>query len=181
MNFALMALVLIGSVTGKVQGRVVDGRTNEPVAYANVTVLGTDLGAATDDAGYFFILNVPSGEYTVEVSFIGYQTTNITDVLVEYDKTVRLEVSLMPSAIELSPVTVTSERPAVSKDMVGTTYLIRKTELPYLPVDYTIELVAFQAAVARTDTALHVRGGRATEVQYMIDNVSIIDPQTGDP
>ncbi|MGB7054065.1 MAG: TonB-dependent receptor, partial [bacterium] len=27
----------------------------------------------------------------------------------------------------------------------------------------------------------HVRGGRATEVQYMIDNVSIIDPQTGDP
>ncbi|MDH4212272.1 MAG: TonB-dependent receptor, partial [candidate division WOR-3 bacterium] len=66
-------------------------------------------------------------------------------------------------------------------DMVGTTYLIRKTELPYLPVDYTIELVAFQAAVARTDTALHVRGGRATEVQYMIDNVSIIDPQTGDP
>ncbi|UCG30778.1 MAG: TonB-dependent receptor, partial [candidate division WOR-3 bacterium] len=96
-----------------------------------------------------------------------------------YDKTVRLEVSLMPSAIELSPVTVTSERPAVSKDMVGTTYLIRKTELPYLPVDYAIELVAFQAAVARTDTALHVRGGRATEVQYMIDNVSIIDPQTG--
>ena len=176
-----MAVVLFGSVTGKIQGRVVDDKTNEPVAYANVTVLDTELGAATDDAGYFFILNVPPGEYTVEVSFIGYQTKNVANVIVEYDKTVRLEVSLMPSAIELSPVTVTSERPAVSKDMVGTTYLIRKTELPYLPVDYTIELVAFQAAVARTDTALHVRGGRATEVQYMIDNVSIIDPQTGDP
>jgi outer membrane receptor protein involved in Fe transport len=180
MTCFMLSIAIIGSVTGKIQGRVFDARTNEPVAYANVTVLDTELGAATDDGGYFFILNVPTGEYTVEVSFLGYQTKNITNVMVEYDKTVRLEVSLAPSAIELSPVTVTSERPAVSKDMVGTTYLIRKTELPYLPVDYTIELVAFQAAVARTDTALHVRGGRATEVQYMIDNVPIIDPQTGD-
>ncbi|MDH4211342.1 MAG: carboxypeptidase-like regulatory domain-containing protein, partial [candidate division WOR-3 bacterium] len=157
MNCLFMAIVLFSSVTGKIQGRVVDDKTNEPIAYANVTVLDTELGAATDDGGYFFILNVPTGRYTVEVSFIGYQTKNIANLIVEYDKTVRLEVSLAPSAIELSPVTVTSERPAVSKDMVGTTYLIRKTELPYLPVDYTIELVAFQAAVARTDTALHVR------------------------
>jgi len=181
MNCMLMVISLFGSVTGKIQGNVIDEKTQESIAFANVTILGTEMGAATDAGGDFFILNVPPGKYTVEVSFIGYQTKNITDVIVEYDKTARLEVSLTPTAIELSPVTVTSERPAVSKEMVGTTYLIRKTELPYLPVDYAIELVAFQAAVARTDTALHVRGGRATEVQYMIDNVSIIDPQTGDP
>ncbi len=177
----LMGVVLISSVTGKIQGSVFDEKTREPISYANVVVMKTEMGAATDADGNFFILNVPSGTYTVEVSYLGYQTKRVARVLVEYGKTARLEVGLYPSAIELSPVTVTSERPAVSKDMVGTTYLVRKTELPYLPVDYTIELVAFQAAVARTDTALHVRGGRATEVQYMIDNVSIIDPQTGDP
>ncbi len=176
-----MALVICGSVAGKIQGTVVDESTKEPIAFANVTVLDTDLGAATDAGGDFFILNVPSGTYTVEVSYVGYQTKNITGVTVEYDRTARLEVSLMPTAVELSAVNVTSERPAVSKEMVGTTYLVRKAELPYLPVDYAVELVAFQAAVARTDTALHVRGGRATEVQYMIDNVPIIDPQTGDP
>lgn len=177
----LFTLALFGSVTGKLQGNIVDENTKEPIAFANVTVLGTELGAATDIEGNFFILNVPTGTYTVEVSFIGYQTKLVTGVVVEYAKTARLEVGLSASAIELAPVTVTSERPAVSKDMVGTTYLLRKAELPYLPVDYAIELVAFQAAVARTDTALHVRGGRATEVQYLIDNVSIIDPQTGDP
>jgi len=177
----LMGVVLFGSVTGKIQGLVFDEMTREPIPYANVVVMNTEMGAATDADGNFFILNVPSGAYTVEVSYLGYQTKRVARVIVEYNKTARLEVGLYPSAIEMSPVTVTSERPAVSKDMVGTTYLVRKTELPYLPVDYTIELVAFQAAVARTDTALHVRGGRATEVQYMIDNVSIIDPQTGDP
>ena len=177
----LLSVVLFSSVTGKIQGFVFDEKTREPIPYANVVVLNSEMGAATDADGNFFILNVAPGTYTVEVSYLGYQTKRVADVLVEYNKTARLEVSLRPSAIELSPITVTSERPAVSKDMVGTTYLLRKTELPYLPVDYAIELVAFQAAVAHTDTALHVRGGRATEVQYMIDNVSIIDPQTGDP
>ena len=177
----LFSVLLFSSVTGKVQGRVVDTETREPIPYANVIIINSEMGAATDANGNFFILNVPTGKYTIEFSYLGYQTKRVAGVVVEYDKTARLEVDLKPSAIELSPITVTSQRPAVSKDMVGTTYLVRKTELPYLPVDYTIELVAFQAAVARTDTALHVRGGRATEVQYMIDNVSIIDPQTGDP
>lgn len=181
MNCLLVAIALFGSVTGKIQGNVFDEHTREPIAFSNVTVLGTELGAATDIEGNFFILNVPTGTYTVEVSFIGYQTKNVTGVVVEYAKTARLEVGIAASAIELAPVTVTSERPAVSKDMVGTTYLIRKAELPNLPVDYAVELVAFQAAVARTDTTLHVRGGRATEIQYLIDNVSIIDPQSGDP
>ena len=181
MNFIMIVSTLFCSVTGKIQGSVFDASTREPVAFANVTVLGTELGAATDAEGNFFILNVPTGTYTVEVSFLGYQTKKVANVVVEYAKTARLEVDLSASAIELAPVTVTSERPAVSKEMVGTTYLIRKAELPNLPVDYAVELVAFQAAVARTDTALHVRGGRATEVQYLIDNVSIIDPQTGDP
>jgi outer membrane cobalamin receptor len=181
MNILLFGVLIFSSVTGKVQGTVIDEKTGEPIPYANVVIIDTEMGAATDADGNFFILNVPTGQYTVEFSYLGYQTKRVTGVVVEYNKTARLEVDLKPSAIELSPITVTSERPAVSKDMVGTTYLLRKTELPYVPVDYTIELVAFQAAVARTDTALHVRGGRASEVQYMIDNVSIIDPQTGDP
>jgi len=181
MNSLFFSLILFSSITGKIQGTVTDSKTQAPIASANVIIADTDMGAATDADGNFYILSVPPGIYTVEISYVGYQTKKIVDVVVEYNKTARLTVSLTPSAIELSPVTVTSERPAVSKDMVGTTYLVRKSELPYLPVDYTVDLIAFQAAVARTDTTLHVRGGRAAEVLYMIDNVSIIDPQTGDP
>ncbi len=174
-----ISMILLTSVSGKIQGTVTDAETNGPIAYANVSVLDTEMGAATDNEGNFYILNVAPGEYVVEVSCIGYGTKRIENIVVEYDKTARLKIILIPATIELSPVTVTRERPAVTKDMVGTTYLIRKADLPYLPIDYTASLISFQAAVARRDTALHVRGGRATEVQYMIDNVSIIDPQTG--
>ena len=171
--------ILLMNMSGKIQGTVSDGKSGMPITDANVLVLNTDIGSATDDEGNFFILNMEPGDYTIEVSCLGYGTKRVANVLVEYNKTSRLSISLEPTPVEIAPITVTSERPAVSKDMVGTTYLVRKEEIAHLPVDHTIDLIAFQAAVARRDTGLHVRGGRATEVQYMIDNVTIIDPQTG--
>jgi outer membrane receptor protein involved in Fe transport len=176
----IFSLYLISGITGKIQGVVSDTYTDEPIPYADVIIAGTEMGAATDAEGRFYILNVPPGRYTVEVSYIGYQTKRITDVVVEIDRTTRLEVDITQTMIEISPITVTSQMPSVQKDYVATTYIVRKSELPHLPIDYTTRLVAFQAAVAHTDTGLHVRGGRANEVLYMIDNVSILDPQTGD-
>jgi outer membrane receptor protein involved in Fe transport len=179
MIYLCVGVVFLTSIGGKIQGTVTDGVSGEPIQSANVLVLETEIGAATDASGDFFILNVAPGRYVVEVSCLGYGTKRIANVILQHDETARLSVVLEPTAIEISPVTVTSERPAVSKEMVGTTYLVRKEDISSLPVDYTVDLIAFQASVARRDTALHVRGGRATEVQYMIDNVSIIDPQTG--
>ncbi len=170
----------MGGISGKIQGVVVDEETTEPIPYANIIILQTDIGTATDERGDFFILNIPPGKYTIEVSYVGYQTKRIENIEVEIDQTVRLKVALLQTPIEIPPITVTSEMPAVKKDMVGTTYIVRKEELATLPIDYSINLVTFQPAVARADTAIHVRGGRATEVQYMIDNVSLVDPQTGD-
>jgi outer membrane cobalamin receptor len=176
----IFSLYLIGGMTGKIQGVVYDAYTDEPIPYADVIIANTEMGAATDTEGRFYILNVPPGRYTIEVSYIGYQTKRFTEVVVEIDRTTRLEVDITQTTIEIAPITVTSQMPSVQKDYVATTYIVRKSELPHLPIDYTTRLVAFQAAVAHTDTGLHVRGGRATEVLYMIDNVSILDPQTGD-
>ncbi|HEX7321299.1 MAG TPA: TonB-dependent receptor [bacterium] len=175
-----VVLILISGTTGKIQGTVIDRETGEPISYANVMISNTERGVATDDNGLFYILNVPSGIYTVEVSCLGYQSKLVENVVVEVDQTARLKIELKQTIIELAPVTVTGQMPSVKKDMVATTYVVRKEEIYNLPFDYTQELISFQPAVAHFDTAMHVRGGRATEVQYMIDNVSIIDPQTGD-
>lgn len=177
----ILSFFLFSGMTGKIQGKVTNEATGQPVSYADVTVRETEMGAATDDNGDFFILNVPSGRYVVEVSCIGFQTKRVENIVVEIDQTYRLAVSIKPTAIDMAPVTVTGQTPAVRKDMVGATYIIRKSEIADQPLDYFTNIIAFQPAVANVDTALHVRGGRATEVQYLIDNVPIIDPQTGDP
>lgn len=176
----ILAIFIFNGIAGKIQGIVKDEDTGQPIPYADVVILNTDLGAATDENGNFYILNVLRGKYTIEASCIGYQSKRIENVIVEIDQTARLKISLKPTTIEMVPVVVTSEMPDVKKDMVGSVYVVKKEAITYLPVDYTTNLVNFQPSVANFDTAIHVRGGRATEVQYMIDNVSITDPQTGE-
>jgi len=168
----VFAVFLLNITGGKIQGIVRDEDSGEPIPYANIIIQENQIGTATDEDGTFFILNVASGAYTIEVSNMGHQTKLISGVFVETNQIVRLEITLKQSPIQIPPVTVVGKSPVVSKEMTGTTYIIREAELAALPVDYAIDFIAFQPSVARFDTTLHVRGGRATEVLYLIDNVS---------
>ena len=62
---------LIGQTAGKVRGTVTDESTGEALVGANVLIDGTSLGAATDENGEYFILNVSPGTYTVRAQLIG--------------------------------------------------------------------------------------------------------------
>lgn len=176
----VLAVLVVGATYGKIQGNVIDEESGEPLPYASVIVLTTDLGASTDENGDFFILNVPSGRYAVSVSCVGYQTKLVENVLMEIGQIVRLKVSLSQQPIELPPAVVTSEMPPVRKEMVAPTFVIKQEDIALLPFDYETGIVMFQPSVVNFDTAIHVRGGRANEVLYIIDNVPITDPLTGD-
>ena len=65
--------------------------TGDPLPGANVILLETIMGTAVDENGYFLILNVPSGTYTVSAGIIGYSTLTITKVRVSGDLTTNLE------------------------------------------------------------------------------------------
>ena len=61
-------------------GRVVDSATSRPIANAQVAVVGTPLGALTNEAGRFTIAGVPAGTHTVRVDLIGFapQSRSVT-------------------------------------------------------------------------------------------------------
>jgi outer membrane receptor protein involved in Fe transport len=176
---AIAALTFAGEA-GKIAGRVFDDK-GQPLTAANVLIAGRILGSATDEDGYYVILSVPAGTYTVEASVIGYQSMGVSDVRVEADRTARVDFRLTQSAISLPGVTVRAERPLVSKDMVGARYSVTAREMNYLPAEYFQGgLPLFSPGVARTESSFHVRGGRATEVDYRIDDVSVVDPLSGE-
>lgn len=56
-------------------GKVLDGQTHQALPGANILVEGTHIGT-TADANGEFKLTVPIGRLTLQVSFIGYQTTS---------------------------------------------------------------------------------------------------------
>lgn len=177
----LMALTFApAGETGKIAGRVTDAGTGAGLPAASVIVQGQGLGAATDDNGNFIILNAPAGVFRVEASMIGYRAMTVTDVRVESDRTARVDFRLVETAVEMPGVVVRSERPMVSKEMVAARYAVRQDQIMFLPGDRLSELVVFSAGVARTESTFHVRGGRANEVDYMIDGISVVDPLNGE-
>jgi hypothetical protein len=57
--------------TGSISGSLSDKYTKTPLIGANILLVNTLLGAATNEAGEFFIENVPVGSYTIQFSFTG--------------------------------------------------------------------------------------------------------------
>lgn len=94
------------SVMGTLAGRVMD-ETGETLIGAGVRVLDKEYGTITGlDGDYSFEL--PVGTYTVEVSYISYQTSQITDVVIKEREVTPLNVVMTQEGKQLQEVTVTA-------------------------------------------------------------------------
>jgi len=93
--------------TGRLSGTVTDDK-GEAIIGASVIIPGTGKGAITDVNGNY-TLQAPSGENTIEVSFISYQKKKITGVDIRPDKTTKLDVTLAEASEQLTEVTVTAQ------------------------------------------------------------------------
>jgi hypothetical protein len=85
--FFTLFTILQASSTGKIAGRITDKNSGEPLITANVLIKDFQMGDATDLDGYYLILNVPPGEYTLVVMYIGYRTVEVSEVNVSIDLT----------------------------------------------------------------------------------------------
>ncbi len=79
------------------KGRVLDSLSSEPLIGANVIILGTSLGDASNIDGEYMIQNPPTGTITLKISFIGYKTTQIGVNIVEGKNT--LDIKLFPDVV----------------------------------------------------------------------------------
>ncbi|MGB3465796.1 MAG: carboxypeptidase-like regulatory domain-containing protein, partial [Cyclobacteriaceae bacterium] len=63
-----MAMAQTGTITGK----IIDKETNEPLIGATVLVKGLSMGSIADLDGSYTIKDVPAGDQTVTITFVGY-------------------------------------------------------------------------------------------------------------
>ncbi|MGB9561765.1 MAG: TonB-dependent receptor, partial [bacterium] len=175
----ILVVGLYGGVTGKISGRVVDAQTGEGIAGANVVIIGTTMGAATDIDGNYFIINVPPGTYDLRATVIGYDTLVIRNVQVFSDKTTNLDFKLTPTVIKAKEVQVVAKRPPVEKDVTATSTYVTGEEIRSMPVQTVGEVLVTKTGVVARGGDIHMRGGRATEVSYLIDGMPVNDPIYG--
>lgn len=153
--------------TGKIAGKVTDKTTGEPLPGANVVLENTHSGAATDLNGEFFIINVPPGSYSLTIQMMGYKTLREEQVRVSVNRTTSVKGELSPTVLEGETVVVTANNIAIKKDQTSSVRNISSKDIQALPVDNTSQIIAMQPGVVGS----HFRGGRSSEVTYMVDGV----------
>ena len=177
--FLLISLTLFAfaATTGKISGRILDARTEQALAGANVIVEGTSYGAAADVEGYFTILNIPPGTYTVQASYVGYARLRQNNIVVKIDLNTKIDYSMTVEAFAGQEVVVTAERPIVRTDISGSQTNISSDEIAEMPVKSISEAVALQAGVS----GLSIRGGKTDEMLYLVDGMSTNDQRSNTP
>ena len=107
----LMAKVLKAQeFTQNIKGTVQDVDSREALIGATVRILESEpiLGAITDVAGQFKIKDVPVGRVSIQISYTGYESMTLPNVVVTSGKEVVLKVNLRESALKLDEVVVTA-------------------------------------------------------------------------
>ena len=183
---ALVACLLVlapeaAHAQGAIAGTISDRETGETLITATVLVIGTTRGAATDIDGRYRIENLRAGDYTVRVSYVGYQTTEFTGIAVVNGETTTLDAALGPASLlgEDEEVLVVGERPLIDVEQAESAYFVTEEEIDSRPVRDVQDVVSNQAGVFQDPTGLYIRGGRATETGYVVDGVNAKDPLAG--
>jgi len=170
-----------GGQTGKVAGRVVDAATGKALPGVNIYLEGQSIGTSADMDGYYAILNIPPGTYTLIASMMGYSQQRVEGLRVSLDVTTEMNFSLDQTTIEGQEVLVIARSPIVQRDLTASKQVLRSDEFSQMPVDDVSDVLALQAGITKDPGGkLHMRGGRSTEIVFLIDGVSVTDPFAGE-
>jgi len=171
--FVVQGADVYGSTTGKIQGVVRDAQTGETLPGANVVLEGTKRGATTDVNGFYIILSVDPGQYSVSASLIGYDNQRKTEVRVQSDFTSEINFLVREAALQLGEMVVVAERPAVEPDRTTSKYIVGADDIENLPmVRSASEFIELQAGVS-VDGEVSIRAGDAEDTAYYVDGVRI--------
>jgi len=162
--------------SGKIVGKVIDAETGEPLPGANVIIDGTTIGASTNAKGEYLILNVHPGTYDLVCRYIGFASNKVEGVVVRTDLTTHQDFKLKTETVKGQEVVVQAKQPLIIKDQTSSDSRVSSSEISKLPVQELKDVVQLQAGVNVDNSgAIHIRGGRSSEVSYVVDGIPVTD------
>ena len=102
-----------------IYGHVIDRNSGEHLPYIVVMLKGTTIGVTTENTGHYMMRNIPEGNFTVEVSAIGYKTQT-REVNVRKGKSYEINFTLEEDHVQIEGVIVSATRSETTRKMSPT-------------------------------------------------------------
>lgn len=188
----IVSLLLLAQLTiyaqGSIKGYLLDSETNEGLISANVLLkaTATTTGTVTDFDGLFTLTNVPEGEQTIIISYLGYEQTEQTVTVVSGETIDLGNIMVKPSSVGLkevqvvasiaidrkTPVAVSSINAEVIEDKLG------NQEFPEI-LRATPSVYATKSGGGWGDARINIRGFDQRNIAVMINGIPINDMENG--
>ena len=172
-------------LTQNIRGQILDIASQEELPYANIVILGSDpiIGTTTDNGGNFIFENIAIGRYDLEVTYLGYETVILPEVVISPAKEVVLrilmrensntlsEIVIKPKTLKESPL---NQMATVSARMLSTEEANRYAGGFDDPARLASSFAGVSSSVA--NNAIIVRGNAPKFLQWKIEGVEIPNP-----
>ena len=168
--------------TGNIRGFVYEKESGEPVMFCNVFLQGTTIGATTDINGMYNISKVNTGNYTLVVTYIGYDTTKIK-ISLNKGQVLNQNLEIGKASVKLNEVKISAEREEMRTEVKAAAIKIGKQDLEMMPTiggepDLAQYMQVIPGVVFTGDQGgqLYIRGGSPIQNKVLLDGMIIYSP-----
>ena len=152
-------------------GFVSDADNGEALSRVAVAVEGLQLGAVSNNSGYYAVKQVPAGTHVVSASHAGYQTRWDT-LRFGADEAVRLNLALVSKPVDMGEeVSVEAERISLRAKPVQQLPALGEADLLR-----SLQLLPGIQAVSDISSGLYVRGGGPDQTAILLDDIPLYNP-----
>lgn len=173
--------ILFGQEKATLSGFVRDKANKESLPYATVAIKELKIGTVTNIEGYYAIPNIPSGEYTVTVTLLGYVTNSFTIDSRENKRIVR-DIVLSDQAVQVSEVIISAEKEEEKRSTQTGRISMQAKDIAQLPtigeadVFRALQMMPGVKATSEISSGLNIRGGSTDQNLILLDGTVVYNP-----
>lgn len=162
-------------------GTITDKSTGEVLIGANIFIKETLSGASSNQYG-FYSITLDEGSYTIIISYIGYNAKTVAQT--EFSNSLRLNIELAPTSINLEEVVVVDKKydQNVKAVEMGVDEFTPKS-IESIPVLFgeqdilkTVQLMPGVSSAGEGSSGFFVRGGTIDQNQILLDEANVYNP-----
>ena len=176
--FFLVCISVGALAQTSLEGKITDAESGEPIIFCNVALFKNGnlaTGSESDLDGNYFFSNIDPGNYAVEVSYVGYQTQRIENVVILSGKTNRLDIKLSQgTTLDLGIEVVDYVVPLIEQDNTTQGQVVTAEKIRNLPTRSVNSIASTTAGLSSIDGgSINIRGSRSNATQYYIDGIRV--------
>ncbi|NOU47694.1 MAG: TonB-dependent receptor [Bacteroidales bacterium] len=170
--------VISYSQHSEISGRVFDKTNNEPLAFANLIVKGTQNTATTDIDGRFRMTDLKPGFITLEVTYVGYHPAKSPEILIRNAKQEYVEIPMEISGINLDEIEVIANPFQRTEESPLSLQKIGLSEIETSPgsnrdISRVIQSLPGVGSGVSFRNDIIIRGGGPGESSFFLDGIQI--------